>query len=57
MIEIRAVTYAEVRHYGTKAFVTLHPSALLRIREEADKQRAYRSFVDDLRLASQALGA
>jgi len=42
---------------GTKAFVTLHPSALLRIREEADKRRAYRSFVDDLRLASQALGA
>jgi len=42
---------------GTKAFVTLHPSALLRIREEVDKRRAYRSFVDDLRLASQALGA
>jgi DNA polymerase len=42
---------------GTKAFVTLHPSALLRIREEADKRRAYRSFVNDLRLASQALGA
>jgi len=41
---------------GTKAFVTLHPSALLRIREEADKRRAYRSFVDDLRLASQARG-
>jgi len=42
---------------GTKAFVTLHPSALLRIRDEADKRQAYRSFVDDLRLASGALEA
>src|SRR6266700_1543921 len=42
---------------GTKAFVTLHPSALLRIRDEADKRRAYRSFVDDLRRASEALEA
>jgi DNA polymerase len=42
---------------GAKAFVTLHPSALLRIKDETDKQRAYRSFVDDLRLASKALEA
>jgi len=42
---------------GTKAFVTLHPSALLRIRDEADKRRAYRSLVDDLRLALKALAA
>jgi len=42
---------------GTKAFVALHPSALLRIRDDADKRRAYRSFVDDLRLASEALEA
>jgi DNA polymerase len=42
---------------GTKAFVTFHPSALLRIRDEADKRRAYRSFVDDLRLASEAFEA
>jgi uracil-DNA glycosylase family protein len=40
---------------GTKAFVTLHPSALLRIEGEADQRRAYRSFVDDLRLAWKAL--
>jgi uracil-DNA glycosylase len=40
---------------GTKAFVTLHPSALLRIRDDTDKRRAYRSFVEDLRLASAAL--
>jgi DNA polymerase len=42
---------------GAKAFVTLHPSALLRIQDEEDKRRAYRSFVDDLRLASKALEA
>jgi uracil-DNA glycosylase len=40
-----------------KAFVTLHPSALLRIRDEAEKRRAYRSLVDDLRLVSEALEA
>jgi DNA polymerase len=42
---------------GATAFVTIHPSVLLRIRDEADKRRAYLSFVDDLRLASQALKA
>jgi DNA polymerase len=42
---------------GATAFVTIHPSALLRIRDDADKRRAYLSFVDDLRLASQALKA
>jgi uracil-DNA glycosylase len=42
---------------GTTGFVTHHPSALLRIKDEADKRRAYRSFVDDLRLASKALKA
>ena len=40
---------------GTTAFITVHPSALLRIKDEADKRRQYRSFVDDLRLASRAL--
>lgn len=40
---------------GATAFVTLHPSALLRIKDAADKQMAYRSFVSDLRLASSAL--
>jgi uracil-DNA glycosylase len=42
---------------GTTAFITVHPSALLRIKDEADKRRQYRSFVDDLRLASRALKA
>jgi uracil-DNA glycosylase family protein len=40
---------------GAAVFVTLHPSALLRIKDDADKRRAYQAFVDDLRLASKAL--
>jgi DNA polymerase len=59
----RATTIRQVR--GRKlalddratVFVTVHPSALLRIRDKADKRRQYRSFVGDLRLASRALKA
>ena len=40
---------------GTAAFVTIHPSALLRIRERPDKEREYRSFVGDLRQAATLL--
>lgn len=40
---------------GKTAVVTVHPSALLRIKDGKDKQLAYRSFVSDLRLASSAL--
>jgi len=40
---------------GTAAFVTIHPSWLLRIEDEADKAREYRSFVKDLRLAAKVL--
>ena len=36
---------------GTPVFVTIHPSYLLRIREEADRARAFRVFVADLQLA------
>ena len=36
---------------GTPAFVTIHPSLLLRIRDEADKAREYNAFVADLRRA------
>jgi uracil-DNA glycosylase len=36
---------------GTPAIVTIHPSLLLRITERADKARAYRTFVSDLRHA------
>jgi len=36
---------------GRMAFVTIHPSFLLRLRDEADKEREYRAFVADLRRA------
>jgi uracil-DNA glycosylase len=39
---------------GTKLFVTVHPSALLRIADDDDKQKAYRQFVADLRSAARA---
>ena len=37
---------------GTAAFVTIHPSLLLRIQEPADREREYRIFVGDLRRAA-----
>lgn len=42
---------------GTAAFVTIHPSWLLRIDEPADKEREYRNFVADLRRAAKVLEA
>jgi uracil-DNA glycosylase len=42
---------------GTKLFVTIHPSALLRIEDEADKLAAYRGFVADLKKAAAEVGA
>jgi uracil-DNA glycosylase family protein len=40
---------------GTAAFVTIHPSFLLRIEDDADKQREYENFVADLRPAARIL--
>jgi DNA polymerase len=40
---------------GTAAFVTIHPSWLLRIEDEADKERERRNFVADLRQAAKIL--
>src|SRR5438132_2239722 len=40
---------------GTAAFLTIHPSFLLRIEDEADKAREYRHFVADLRQAAKVL--
>jgi DNA polymerase len=40
---------------GTAAFVTIHPSWLLRIEDEADKEREYENFVADLRPAARGL--
>jgi DNA polymerase len=40
---------------GAVGFATIHPSALLRIKGDADKARAYRAFVADLKLAAACL--
>src|SRR5438105_1584500 len=40
---------------GTPAFVTIHPSWLLRIEDAEDKAREYRSFIGDLRQAAKVL--
>ncbi len=59
----RVVTISKMRGQahqladGTVAFVTIHPSYLLRIRDEADKQREYRNFVADLRLTMKTISA
>jgi uracil-DNA glycosylase family protein len=42
---------------GTTAFVTVHPSMLLRIEDRGDKEREYRAFVRDLRMAAAHLRA
>lgn len=42
---------------GAAAFVTIHPSLLLRIKDAADKEREYRNFVEDLRYAVAQLAA
>jgi uracil-DNA glycosylase len=34
---------------GLRVFVTIHPSALLRLQDEEEKRLGYASFVDDLR--------
>jgi uracil-DNA glycosylase len=41
---------------GTRLFVTIHPSALLRIEDEKDKHAAYRGFVADLKKAVAEVG-
>lgn len=40
---------------GTAAFVTVHPSALLRVQEREDKEQQYRAFVADLRQVAKFL--
>ena len=39
---------------GTWVGVTIHPSYLLRLRDDADREREYRGFVEDLRGAAAA---
>ena len=56
----RTVTVGQARREprvlpsGIEARVTVHPSYLLRIRDETDRAREYRGFVADLRAAMQA---
>jgi uracil-DNA glycosylase len=40
---------------GTRLFVTVHPSSLLRIEDEADRKDAYGKFVADLKHAAAAV--
>jgi DNA polymerase len=57
----RPVTIGKVRGQplklpdGRSAWVTIHPSALLRIQESEDKEREFRQFVADLRGAAALL--
>jgi uracil-DNA glycosylase len=58
----KTVTIAKMRKApvamadGTTLVVTVHPSALLRIADEADKHAAYKEFVADLKAAKAAAG-
>jgi hypothetical protein len=38
-------------------FVTVHPSSLLRVPDEKDKQAAYAQFVKDLRIVGELAAA
>ena len=40
---------------GGRFIATIHPSYLLRIRDEADKRRQFRMFVEDLAMCREAL--
>ena len=46
---------AETLHLadGTRLVVTIHPSALLRTQDEADKRAAYAAFVKDLKVVAR----
>ena len=56
----KTVTIAKMRKTplqmadGTRLVVTMHPSALLRIEDEAEKRAAYDDFVADLKAAAKA---
>jgi DNA polymerase len=58
----KTVTIAKMRKTpiemadGTTLIVTVHPSALLRIEDEADKRASYKAFVADLKAAKAAKG-
>ena len=41
---------------GRQALVTVHPSSILRVREDADRSAAFDALVADLRVGAEALG-
>ena len=55
----RVVTITKVRgapidlHDGSRLVVTIHPSALLRTQDEAEKRQKYQEFVKDLKAAAR----
>jgi uracil-DNA glycosylase family protein len=57
----RAVTIGKLRGQalslddGTRVVITIHPSALLRMPEEAERYAAYAAFVKDLKVAAKAV--
>jgi DNA polymerase len=57
----RVITISKVRGQAleladrTTVFVTIHPSALLRIEDAADKRRQFLAFVADLRKAAKSI--
>ena len=40
---------------GSRVFITIHPSALLRLHDEEEKRAGYASFVSDLRAIGQLI--
>ena len=40
---------------GSRVFITIHPSALLRLQDEEEKRSGYASFVSDLRSIEQVI--
>ena len=40
---------------GSRVFITIHPSALLRLQDEEEKRSGYASFVNDLRSIEQLI--
>jgi DNA polymerase len=57
----RALTISSVRGEvlagpdGSQVIVTIHPSYLLRLQDDASKEREYKGFVDDLRRGARLL--
>jgi uracil-DNA glycosylase len=57
----RALTISSVRGEvlegagDSRVIVTIHPSYLLRLRDDASKEREYKGFVDDLRRGAKLL--